>query len=179
MVASNDQTSTDEDPSPTPEIVVTFQEKLKYDEHADRLYAPKRSVQQIYDENSTPTKAKKKRKSLSFQETVQVLPIPMRTEYSDRERATMWSSAVELQENAARNAVEFASEGYVCNRASICVFGREVSKPISPLTNLVFLILYLLERWDWRNVLEDDRMWYCPATSQFIHPCHCQKFCQH
>ncbi|CAJ1940354.1 unnamed protein product [Cylindrotheca closterium] len=88
-------------------------------------------------EESAKKRIKKKRKRLSFDEKVEVLPIPMRHEYSQTERARLWSSAIEIHENATRNTIEFASEG-----------------------------------WDWKNVLEDDKMYVCQATSELIHPCH-------
>jgi hypothetical protein len=37
----------------------------------------------------------------------------MRTEYSTRVKTRIWSTAAEIYQNAARNAFEFASEGYV------------------------------------------------------------------
>merc|ERR1712232_1518455 len=77
------------------------------------------------------------KKSLSFQETVDVVPIPMRTEYSNRVRSRLWSNALEIHENATRNTIEFAAEG-----------------------------------WDWRQVLEDEKMYVCVATGELVHPCH-------
>merc|ERR1712151_775358 len=54
----------------------------------------------------------KKKDGVSFVDTVKVLPIPKRDEYSDRVARRIWSSAVEIQEMAMRNSVEFAAEGW-------------------------------------------------------------------
>ena len=56
--------------------------------------------------------AKKKTTRIAFQNEVDVLPIPTRHEYSDRIKSRIWSNRHELQENAERNAVEFAAEGW-------------------------------------------------------------------
>jgi hypothetical protein len=55
---------------------------------------------------------KKKTTRIAFVDEVDVLPIPTRHEYSDRIKSRIWSNRHELQENAERNAVEFASEGW-------------------------------------------------------------------
>jgi DNA-binding transcriptional regulator PaaX len=59
----------------------------------------------------TAKEARKKRR-VSLNTSVSIFPIPMRTEYSEKVRERLWSSAVELYTNAARNSIEFASEGW-------------------------------------------------------------------
>lgn len=56
---------------------------------------------------------RKQRQVIVFDDTVSVVPIPMRNEYSNRVRQRLWSNRYEIHENAARNSLEFLAEG--CN----------------------------------------------------------------
>jgi hypothetical protein len=90
---------------PRQEQANRFEEALKYNKEEDVLYSPKRK-------NSTSNGDKKKRKAISFNQTVKVVPIPKRDEYSNRVRSRIWSNAVEIHQNATRNSIEFAAEGW-------------------------------------------------------------------
>lgn len=61
--------------------------------------------------NSASKKPKSKRR-VSLHSDVAVVPIPSRTDYPSLVRERIWSSATELYQNAARNSLEFASEGW-------------------------------------------------------------------
>ena len=49
---------------------------------------------------------------VSFAPAVTVHPIPKHTAYSARIRETLWTNPTEMQESAARNCLEFASENW-------------------------------------------------------------------
>jgi len=54
----------------------------------------------------------KKEPRISFNLDVIVVPIPMRDEYSNRVKDRLWTKPEDLYENAKRNALEFAAEGW-------------------------------------------------------------------
>lgn len=97
--------------------------QLQYNRHDERKHMERRqkllaagnaNPNSSSSSSSSPSafeKSKPKR-SITFNESVDVVPIPMRHEYSDRIRSRLWSNTIELYENAARNHVEYASEGY-------------------------------------------------------------------
>lgn len=114
--------------------VALYTETLKYDKLADKFYAAKRRkindgdplISSTHSPSSQQSRQPSNRKSskperrLNFNETVEVVPIPMRNEYSNRVKSRLWSNAIEIHENAARNTIEFASEGYVLTFAFEC-----------------------------------------------------------
>jgi allophanate hydrolase subunit 2 len=85
---------------------------------------------------SSASSAPKKQTKIAFQDNVEVIPIPTRYEYSDRIKSRIWSNRHELQENAERNALEFASEGWNWRNVTedegmyICSASGELVHPI-------------------------------------------------
>ena len=64
------------------------------------------------DASAASQKAARSRRRVSLHADVAVVPIPPRDAYPPSVRARLWGSAAEIQRNAARNALEFAAEGF-------------------------------------------------------------------
>ena len=62
--------------------------------------------------DSESSKDKRRERSVSFDTTVTVKPIPKHQEYSDRIKGRLWHDPQETRKNVQRNAVEFASENH-------------------------------------------------------------------
>ena len=115
---------------------VRFKEELKYDSDDDadpyvptsynRFFGGRQRFRSRSYENKPPNNGGRttttttnttngapiRRRRLGFADEVQVVPIPMRSEYSNRIKERMYSGRVELSENAQRNVVEFEAEGW-------------------------------------------------------------------
>jgi len=78
------------------------------------------------------------RRSVSLDKSVCVIPIPSREEYTSKVRERLWSSSEELFANAARNTVEFASEGWNWRKV-VEDEGMLVHKPTGELIHPIHL----------------------------------------
>lgn len=100
---------------------VRLKDELKYDSDEDAAPSYSNSYSRFFggkQSRSADNKPPKnmannsRRRRLLFSEAVEVVPIPMRSEYSNRIKDRMYSGRVELSENAQRNVVEFEAEGW-------------------------------------------------------------------
>jgi hypothetical protein len=92
--------------------VVPYKDKLRSDPPAVKITTVNVNNNNDTSNTNDEDELVKKTRRIVFQEEVEVVPIPMRHEYSDRIKGQIWSSRHELQENAERNALEFAAEGW-------------------------------------------------------------------
>ncbi|KAL7528863.1 hypothetical protein ACHAXR_002677 [Thalassiosira sp. AJA248-18] len=99
---------------------VRLQEELKYDSDDDGESYPNpysrffggRHASAVDNKPPKNTTNSTRKPRLLFSDDVEVVPIPMRSEYSNRIKERMYSGRVELSENAQRNVVEFEAEGW-------------------------------------------------------------------
>jgi len=85
-----------------------MQEPLKYSQEEEESISTTTTTEST--EPAEPIKPK--RRGISFDESVNVVPIPMRTDYSKRMRDRMFHDRKDLETMAARNSIEFAAEGW-------------------------------------------------------------------
>lgn len=82
----------------------------------------------------TEKSMKRDLRAVCFDASVKVHPIPARSAYSNRMRSVMWVSSTEIQQNAARNSLEFAAEEWdvskVVNDEDMILYGGERIHPI-------------------------------------------------
>lgn len=96
---------------------VRLKDELKYDSDEDAAPYPNSynrffGVRQTNAVDNKPPKNTTNIRRLLFSDDVEVVPIPMRSEYSNRIKERMYSGRVELSENAQRNVVEYEAEGW-------------------------------------------------------------------
>ena len=111
-----------------------------HSKHTDpSLLRPSRSVvsfeQALKDDPSLSSSPTSSAPSLvHFDSSVTVFCIPSRHDFSNRIASELWTPLEELQENAARNSLEFAAERYdwkqVVTEHDMVVVGNELVHPI-------------------------------------------------
>uniref|UniRef100_A0A7S1Y458 Uncharacterized protein n=1 Tax=Grammatophora oceanica TaxID=210454 RepID=A0A7S1Y458_9STRA len=89
--------------------VAITKEPLKYEDEEEQ---PNNFFMNLFsgtpssvDSESCSTSSHRSTSRLTFSEDVAVVPIPQRSEYSQRVKSRMWSSPEEIQMNAERNAM--------------------------------------------------------------------------
>ena len=109
-------------------------EKLRLDED-DELFCNHQERMFTFP-NSMNSKLHRK-KTVTINTIVDVVPIPMRKDYSKRINNRLWFKRDDLYNMMIRNKIEFLAEGK-----------------------------------NWHKVLEEENMFYCINTKEFIHPVH-------
>ena len=88
----------------------------------------------MVDAHETTNESQGTVRSVRFSETVQVHPVLKHTAFSNRIRETIWTSAQEMEENVARNCIEFAAEEWDWTRVledqDMIVYHGELVHPV-------------------------------------------------
>mmetsp|Transcript_3021 Transcript_3021/g.4613 ORF Transcript_3021/g.4613 Transcript_3021/m.4613 type:complete len:266 (-) Transcript_3021:212-1009(-) len=85
----------------------------------------------------------KKKRSICFSNKVSVLPIPLHSDYSRRLRTRLWSGRHEIKQNAARNTIEFAAEGWDWRTVTedekmyVCALSGQLVHPVHCRTRIM------------------------------------------
>eukprot|EP00591_Stephanopyxis_turris_P006552 CAMPEP_0195509806 /NCGR_PEP_ID=MMETSP0794_2-20130614/2641_1 /TAXON_ID=515487 /ORGANISM="Stephanopyxis turris, Strain CCMP 815" /LENGTH=196 /DNA_ID=CAMNT_0040637111 /DNA_START=44 /DNA_END=634 /DNA_ORIENTATION=+ len=116
--------------------VVQLRESLKYDSTEDSFLTSQ--IRKVFGNSghNGGNVGQKQRRRITFDDCVNVRPIPMRNEYSNRIRHRLWSNSIEIHENAARNSVEFAAENWDWRSATeddsmyVCCVTGELIHPV-------------------------------------------------
>ena len=90
--------------------VPRYTSQLKYNHHEEKKRLERRvhllraagSANPESSSPTTPSNMSKPKRCITFNESVKIVPIPMRSEYSDRIRSRLWSNTIELYENAGK-----------------------------------------------------------------------------
>mmetsp|Transcript_14539 Transcript_14539/g.35039 ORF Transcript_14539/g.35039 Transcript_14539/m.35039 type:complete len:211 (-) Transcript_14539:57-689(-) len=112
--------------------VPRFDEPLRYSYNHQHHRTHKRENEKEENGREQPTQ----KKQVNFRETVTVVPIPMRCEYSDRIKTKLWRGSLETRESIDRNLAEFAAEHYdwrsACHEEEMYFCGdtRELVHPV-------------------------------------------------
>ena len=145
--------------------VPRYTSQLKYNHHEEKKRLERRmhllraagSVNPLSPSPTTLSKMSKPKRCITFDESVKVVPIPMRSEYSDRIRSRLWSNTVELYENAGKcrcykfTYIHFFFTFYLIVTALLVCYMQLIMVARNHVE-------YASEGFDWRNAADDEQM---------------------
>jgi len=127
------------------------------------------------DENETLMALPQKKKQVSFQEDVIVVPIPLRSDYSNSLRAKLWSDIVERCDNEGTRSLYLRINFYSHTPSDPSISTNHpifcIERSFSSTTERN-LIEFVSEDNDWRRVCLEEEMYTCSETQELIHPVH-------
>ena len=160
-----------------------YHEPLQYNRQEVMKRERRQSLRRTYSPDSvldefthgTLMALPQKKKQVTFQEDVVVVPIPLRDDYSNSLRAKLWSNIVERCDNEGKRSL------YLC----INFYSYAPSDPSISTNHPIFciersfsstternLIEFVSEDNDWRRVCLEEEMYTCSETQELIHPVH-------